>query len=452
VLEQVKKDKALGNQILLQYGKEAPGKATYERIIQDSLRAGKGEYGYIDYLGARRATKGVWDLLNKAETLVGQNQFEKAFPIVQAVLETMPSVLSNADDSDGELSGCVESAFNLLEEAAKTLNPQHRRALFDYCLAQAPLKQYQGFDYATTFLWQAGELVETTAERDTLFTALDKRLGGSSEDEEERGFVSPYRTSGRNFINEYRQEEVVEIKCNVMERLGEPLDKIHAFLLQHVHLNRVRQQLVGMYIEEKQYVVARDLCLAGLERYKDMPGLVSQYRNWLLEIARLDNDPSAVVRLAEQQLLDTGDFSYYDTLKQHIPAAEWPAFVRKLIEQVASKRGGFWGSQQVLAEIYAREGMWPQLLGLVQPGDMHVIERYKGHLHERYPDELCQVYERVALKAMAQASGRDQYRSACVYLERIIELGDDERARAIIDQLKALYPKRRAMIEELNKL
>jgi hypothetical protein len=92
------------------------------------------------------------------------------------------------------------------------------------------------------------------------------------------------------------------------------------------------------------------------------------------------------------------------------------------------------------------------LLKLAQRSGLGVIECYRKELHRHFPDDICKLYEKIVLREMEHASSRDRYRELGSLLRRMIDLGAVERVTEIVEQLKANYPRRRAMIEELDKL
>ena len=65
-------------------------------------------------------------------------------------------------------------------------------------------------------------------------------------------------------------------------------------------------------------------------------------------------------------------------------------------------------------------------------------------------DELVQLYSEAIIKYMKNNMGRNHYQNACKYLRRIIKPGDRGKTNEIIAILRAEYPKRKGLMEELN--
>jgi uncharacterized Zn finger protein len=438
LLKQVKKDKALGNEILLQYSPEPPDKSAYAHLIQDAIREARGHGGYIEYMGARRLTAKVQKLLDRAQAVIQQKQSSKAIPILQAVIETMPNAFEASDDSDGGIMGTIEQAVELLGDGKADYSLDDRKALIAYALEKASEARFGWSDTSDSFLWLAGELVMTDAERKQLFAGLDRYGAGL--------------TYG-GYITDYRRETIIRVKQEVMQRLGDPPETIHAFLLQNLELNAVRQEVVKLYIQEGHLAAARKLCEEAIEKYQrsQLPGLVQQYRQLLLQLAEQSRDAKQVIVIAKSLFYDTGEMSYFETLKRNTPESEWPSMFKQIVAAVEKQQVRAFDRYNLLAEIYARENLWREVLRLALRPHPAVVEKYRETLEEQFSDEMAKLYEKLVYSTI-EAGNREAYQQACAYIRRLQEMDEPDRAEEIIQLLTSKYPRRRALIEELRKL
>jgi uncharacterized Zn finger protein len=73
-------------------------------------------------------------------------------------------------------------------------------------------------------------------------------------------------------------------------------------------------------------------------------------------------------------------------------------------------------------------------------------------LVKEFPSEVAELYQMAILKDMKVNVGRNHYQNACRYLRRMIKMGERDKANFVIDELRRLYPKRKALMEELAKV
>jgi uncharacterized protein (DUF2164 family) len=80
------------------------------------------------------------------------------------------------------------------------------------------------------------------------------------------------------------------------------------------------------------------------------------------------------------------------------------------------------------------------------------LDTYGQYLVNDYANEISDMYQNALLDYMADNMGRGHYQTACRYLRKMIKMGARDKANNVIQQLKALYPKRKALMEELQKV
>ena len=62
LLDLAQEDRELLNQLFIRLDTGAVKPTDYRRVVKDALRAGKGDYGFLDYTGARRAGRKIVEL------------------------------------------------------------------------------------------------------------------------------------------------------------------------------------------------------------------------------------------------------------------------------------------------------------------------------------------------------------------------------------------------------
>jgi hypothetical protein len=432
VQEQIKKNKELAAQIVLKYGTGAPDPQIYASLIKNAIKK-EADRGYLDYMGSRRAAAQIDRLLDDAEAFITKEQMVKALPILMAVIDTLPYEMSGADDSAGELSSCLDRVILLLYDNGPALPSPDKKALFDEVMARVETTSddfYTDLDLTDV----AAALVETPAQRDQLFKALDLIIQDSG------GYYA------------YKAEAALHLKIEVLERLGEPPETIDALLNDHVHLHGIRKAMIERAINAKQYAQASELALDGLRKVQNTTyiGLVNEYRKILAEIAERTGDTSALRQLAEELFLETLDFAHYDRLKKLVPQAEWRGYVDGLIGKIR-KHPNPYLVDSAIAELYYRNGRWNDLLKMAQPRNVRLVKKYEQDFFEQFPDEIAALYERTIYEEMDRAMNRDQYRELASLIHDLRRYGEDERAEQIKETLLKRYPKRKAMAEELKR-
>lgn len=447
LLELAEQDKRIANQLMVRFGAVKPDKAAYSKLVKDALRAHM-DHGFLDYQGSRRAASAVLKLVEQANHMLEQGQWEASVASYRAVVDNVAAAINQADDSDGMLGQAIGEAIDGLRQAATQGTEEQEQALFTDCLTDAQAVHMRGWDWRWGLLNIAADLISTPEQRQQLFAFLDQFQVPVDKPKpdlwREIGFL------GDHLMSRFDAERAASIKLAVIDRLDG--DKAaEKFISEHIQLDRFRQMMIERLMKRGDLKQAKELITQGISinEQQKLPGLVFGYQQMLLKIAVLEKDTPTVIRLARDLLLNGRDYQYYDLLKEAIPTAEWAAFTDSLIKDAQSRRY----LPDFVLWLYAREERWSDMLRAAKEyGWTESIERYRQELETRFPAEVAAIYEQTAYKMLEPATDRGVYRMACLLLTRMKELGQGKRADEIVRNLKQRFPKRRSLLEELAKV
>lgn len=403
-------------------------KDDYKRLIRQSINNAKDRGGFIDYWHADRAARGAENLLDLTETL-NNKDIQKQIDIYQAVIETLVPILQYADDSNGAIGECIEYAMEKLTKLSDKIKDNKLKSnLFNYCLKEHLKKKYDGWDWAMRFLEIAGNITNIK-QKEKFYSALKKYI--NTEDDLRR---------------DYEAEKAAVIKLNTIKRL-EGIKKAEQFIQNNLKFSDIREIATRDAIDKGNLSKAKNLAHEGCKLHQQYPGIVHKYLDYLLKIAKKENDHDKQKEILAKLFFigPSREFEFYDKLKKICNEKEWTKILVKIISKIECDYD--------LAKIYYKEKMWPELLSIAkEPGEPYIVEEYFSKLYKLYPKELAKIYEKVIYNKMEYAGGRSLYQEVVKYIERIIFIGDKQKAKLIVDNLKVKYKNRRAMIEELNQI
>jgi len=436
ILELAQQDRELLNQLLIRLDTNDTKPTDYRRVVKDALRAGRGDYGFLDYTGSNRAARKITELLTQASRWAETGEVEKAVGLYQAVLDETVPAIAHADDSNGALGDCINLAIEGLTESADLQGKAGHEALFAYCLERAMRKEFRGWDWSWDLLGIAADLVENSARRATFMAALDTIEQEIQQDKES------------HFFSSYGLEHIALLKLHVIERLDGKA-AAREFLKVHIHLDQMRMMLIELCLDENQLDEALHLIQDGIasSNQRRLPGLTYQYQALRVKLLQKGGDTTQMVAAARELWLDRGDAGVFSLLKQSVSSAEWAAFVEGLVAELRIKPAQ-------LAWLYAQEARWNDLLTLVRASREAewLIDAYRQPLESRFPDEIAAIYERIVDSILISASGRSGYRRAVAYLRQIKKIGKPTLAETIATRLKTQYANRPAFLDELSHL
>jgi uncharacterized Zn finger protein len=406
-------------------------KELYVKQVKSILKTASDRHGFIDWSASRIVGNAVDNLLESAQKQINNRNYTSAVFICTAVMEQMTEALQYADDSNGDIGGSVDAAYEMLHTIAKEQSSEEiRKLIIEYCFTSFDKQIYSGWDWHIGVLRLAALLLKTEEEIERVFKQIDKAQR-----------------------SDYEREEAQSIKYNILLKTkGE--NAAEKYLEKNITNSNLRREAIQKELKKRNFEKAISLAKDGVKYdLKDKPGLAKEWYDWLLKIAQAQNDSEKIIEYARMLFIDNfrNEQDYYQILKQYVKPDKWNAFVEAVIQDITTKKR--WLDTGLIASILIKEEWWNRLLELVKKTpDLNTIDHYEKYLSKNYSDEIVELYANGITKYMKNSMGRDHYQNACRYIRKIIKLGARDKANEIISYLRTEYPKRKALMEELAKV
>ena len=402
----------------------------YKKQVKSILNIAKGRKGFIDWSSVRSVGKAVGDLLNHAYRYFEIQNYKSAALICFAVIEEMTKALQFADDSNGDIGGCISISSELLNDIAsvKNLPGEIRKLLFDYCIESYNKGIYSGWDWHLNMLNIAALLITTEKEADKIIKLLDKP--GLSKYEE-------------------HHKQLIKLDIILKTKGKEAADE---FADQHIANPDIRNTILETAFNRKEFERVIKIAKDGIKNDVKLPGLVMDWYDWLLKAAIATGDKTNTINYARKLFIESihEKSSYYRIMKENIDHDKWTGFVKDLVRDMSKDK---WGSFYEIAKIYISEQWWGRLLELLKNNrSLNDLARYEPYLSKFYPSELADLYIQRIIEEMKISSSRPKYKDLCMYIRRIKKLGESIKANNLIEKLKRENPRKKALLEELEKI
>jgi len=146
-------------------------------------------------------------------------------------------------------------------------------------------------------------------------------------------------------------------------------------------------------------------------------------------------------------LLRRGDKSYYNKIKEIYQSdGTWEHKKESILLELSKEY-----MSHEYAALLAEQGELLRLLNVVQKNPMY-IEHYGKLLAQEYPEETFLIYENYIISEAAAATERRKYKGVCKLIKGYSDAGAKAEARNMIQRLIEKYPRRVAMVDELQLL
>jgi len=426
----------------------------YEEAIQKIIKK-HSERGYLRYRGEKNVAKEIGHLLKDGHHLAAKSNFRDAFALAKAVLKQLMPVLQHNDDSNGDLSNTIYETVDLLRaiSEAEQIAPNLKEQVFQFIKQELDNPDYFSYGDMGYALMEVFQNLAFSLNRPQDFIGL--------LDDQIKKLPS---------YSSYRKESFLKQKLDFLELIGKP-EEVAALVQQNLDIVEVRQGEVEKAIGQQDFAGAKTLLKEGIQlaEAKDHPGTVTRWQQELLRVAVLEKDTTTIRQLA-YHLVFSHRFipAYYQQWKATFTPAEWTEVIEKHITQTSKAISQAWENEkksywrpaqppllQTLAPIFIQEQFWDRLLELVQKENkLDTTLSFHSYLAPHYPAQLLAMYL-PAFEAYGQkANGRSEYASLARKMLLVMQdlpAGRD-KIKALAQRLKEQFPRRPAMLEELDKV
>ncbi len=454
VLEAGKSDKHFADAFLLFFADKDPqfdvGKH-YRGIIRNLVKE-YSDHGFMAYRETIQFSREVSSILDHGERLVQANNLRDAQIIAELGCEELLKVLNVCDDSNGSAGACIEQAISIMKAIAghSAVAPGLLERILDWIEAQLQNPDWMNYGDFGYHLLEVHEEICFSFDPDRFLRLVDLMLP----------------VSGKGWSRDYRMEALSTQKHQFLLRAGRTKEA-EALLEKNIHMPAFREAAVLQAIGDGAFGRARKLLEEGilLSRQANLSGLTLKWENYVLQIARKEQDIPTIRRIAHHIAFSNIqlDEPHYLLWKSTYSREEWPEVLNAFLQEersraIASARQ--WGDPgnrlfERLWKVYVLEEEWEQLLQLIpaQPG-LPILKKVRTHLMSRYPQKMLDLYLAAFEQAAGRASNRTQYAQLVQdMLELRKEFRETESAiNQLASSLRETYARRPAMVEELGRL
>jgi hypothetical protein len=424
----------------------------YSVLIKKTIRSHTSR-GFIDYHASNKLGKELQKYVDSSDQFFSKKNYRDAFVLCKVLIREICPVFDYCDDSNGYVAECADQAIDSLSELTRVnVSIEFKEQIAKFIkeeLQNSIYFNYGNFGY------------NLTAQYADISIAIHK-----TNDFME--FINDKIERSKN--NDYDKKFFIQQKILFLKEIGQE-EQAQQLVQQNLEVSEIRTIEINRLIEQKEYGQAKILLAEGIKiaEKKNHSGTVAQWERELLRIAVLENDIVLIRFFSKKFAIYNGlSLPYYNQWKNTFSTEEWKEIIEKEIDAIidkvnqASKKYVLYDFRRLnstllynLAPIYVQENYLDRLFELVQKEqNLDNILTYFSNLKNQYSIEIIELLVPLFEKQGEHSEGRSQYKYLSQKMQFIInDLPESkEKILAVAQKLKAKYPRRPAMIEELEKL
>ena len=185
-----------------------------------------------------------------------------------------------------------------------------------------------------------------------------------------------------------------------------------------------------------------------MEMDRDDPAKIDEYQRVLVWLYEKLGRPEVLKKALAEMLVgeDFVNLEDFKKLKALCGEAEWHELREEIFKAVDYGHN--------LRDLYEEEGLCELLLESIRSqGELSDLDYYEETLKAGCPEDTLELYAELLKAMVKKAANRRKYQQIVDYLRKMQDYpGGPEKVRVLTADWRLRYAKRRALIEELEKL
>lgn len=404
----------------------------YKKQINKTIKSFLGRDYFISYHQAGNFIIAMEEYLYEdIYMMIDAGNYLDAFELTSYLFLSVSNV--EMDDSDGDLGMFASECYQVWNKILDQANEQIEAKIYQWFINHL---DGSVIDYMEEYLEEI--LMEQFKSEKYL---KDKLLYTENK-------VILEKQKPESWTTNYNVEKWALNHIKIMEELKFSFDDIDKYCKENWKYSRIREYYISTCINKKQYNQAIKVLKESLKLDADKLGLVKEHSLKLKELYKLTKNNEAYKQQLWQLVTkdNPGDLNNFNELKSLYSKEEWQNVREKIF--VALPKYSY------IDHLYKEEKLYDRLLDYVlkSPG-LNYVFKYENILKDDYSQELLQKYTDELNKMVTYTANRKKYKEWVMILRKMTKLKDGDKAvQDIVKNWKIMYSKRKAMMEELERL
>lgn len=404
--------------------------AVRERIAAAKRRGTHS--GFIDYHGCISVCNELTAILEDAGKAADRRDCEYAYSVAALVLVNCAKLASSADDSAGGITDTRGYVEDVLKKACSGVERGSAEGEFIFLqsLKDSRKKAFDGWDEFAYDLLLSTARLATAKNVNKLYAVLDE---------------FDVRLSRKEYSSWHLESDLLVRLAAITAIDGE--QAAERFISDNIQYDGIRRIAIYNALDKNDFHRAERLCRDKISSTDCDYHWTREWYDMLFEVYSKSGNKERQAELAEYLLIGKHDTKYYTILKQLLSEkgiwkTEYPPLLAKLAQNLP---------YNMYMDILSKEGETRRLLDQLTTHPSEIFT-YGKQLATDFPAEIYAICLDEIRKQAAEANNRAKYKQVCGNIKKLFDYGGNHEVSRIIEELKAKYPRRPAMIEELEGL
>ncbi len=400
----------------------------YKSLIETTLKAAKNPKGKLTPKGWLQFFTLLDELKQKAEVYFKKGELNDSFELIKLSLPLIHRYLRSYDSPHTKLYRRQFLFFEILRGYSELLiSPELSENIFNFMLAE----------YTTNVKFKFSDM---------LFEWLIRNVYTNPELEKVLQVIENQVLVQRGNFDV--QDRLMTQKIQMLQKNGR-VEEASKMILSVSTSPEILLFAIQTAIDNGDLVLAKSLCMNGLDIFKSSTIALDQIEELLLKIAENTRDTEGVLKYAEKRYLKTLQWEYFLLLKEFGIA---PARLKNIVQIIENLPYRI-EKRDALAGIYFHEKQYDKLIEMIKNlQSLELLKRFGLELWKIDNDSGFELHKQIIYEYLFTHLGRPPAQRIRTILESHIENKGRTLSDLIITALKNDFPERYSLKEEFDDM
>ncbi len=400
----------------------------YKSLIDTTLKAAKNPKGKLTPKGWLQFFTLLDELKQKAEVYFKKGELQDSFELIKLSLPLIHRYLRSYDSPHTKLYRRQVLFFEILRGYSELLiSPELSENIFNFMLTE----------YTTNVKFKFSDI---------LFEWLIRNIYTKTELEKVLQVIENQILVQRGNFDV--QDRLMTQKIQLLQKNGR-VEEASKMILSVSTSPEILLFAIQTAIDNGDLVLAKSLCMNGLEIFKSSTIALEQIEELLLKIAQNTRDTEGVLKYAEKRYLKTLQWEYFLLLKEFGIA---PARLKNIVQIIENLPYRI-EKRDALAGIYFHEKQYDKLIEMIKNlQSLELLKRFGLELWKIDNDSGFELHKQIIYEYLFTHLGRPPAQRIRTILESHIENKGWALSDLIITALKNDFPERYSLKEEFDDM
>lgn len=406
-------------------------KEKYLQLLDATISSARRPDRTFNSRGSNSIYKILLEIEQRMEDAIVQRHLAEAVVMAQSVIEKVTPLLRKTQYLQEELRQQVRAAFDILRQVLNLLPPPSlRESIWEYGFTEGSKIIYRSNQVDQYFFRLLLFMADEPAKTEQLLVFLEEQIT-------------------RYYFEKREIAPILLQKLALLEKLDKT-EELQEFIQRYIANEEILHFAVKQALQRNDFKNAKILAQTALENNVSK-NIATEMEEVLLQIAEEEGDLASVLIFAEKRLLTSLHIGYYQTLKR-VSQPHWENYAPHLLAKVRLLPFSL-SKQRLIAHIYQEEGQYAALLEHLQQSKSLDLAREFGATLLHFDAELAyQLYNELFQHYLKNHVGRKPSEKIRLIIHQLYELNAETLAERLIDELRAQFPERHSLMEELELL